>query len=123
MREKVNRARRYPIDIVLSYRPVGETRWRQGTTENFAYSGLLLRSQESLKVGTQIELKLRLPAFIVGKSPAWVISEGRIARLQAPSSSEGDFFYAMTISNYEIARRPRAVGLGARRNRGRKVKR
>jgi hypothetical protein len=121
MREKVNRAHRYPIDIAVSYRPTGETQWREGKTENFAYSGLLLRSRELLKAGTKIELKLQLPAFIIGESAAWIVCEGKIMRLQAGSQPEGEFSYAVGISQYEIVRLSKAVVAKGPRSRRRRA--
>ncbi len=74
------RARRFNLHLPLRYRPLGETSWRAGTTENISRSGLLFQAQELLRPNAQLEISLVLPAEIAGLAATEVICRGEVVR-------------------------------------------
>jgi PAS domain S-box-containing protein len=83
VREKLSsasRARRFNLQLPLKYRLLGESAWRNGTTENISRSGMLLRVEETIQPNAQLEIKLVLPAEIALLSPAEVICHGEVVR-------------------------------------------
>jgi PAS domain S-box-containing protein len=74
------RARRFNLHLPLRYRPVGEQRWFQGTTENISRSGLLFQAEEMLQPNAQLEINLVLPAEIAGLAATEVICRGEVVR-------------------------------------------
>lgn len=74
------RARRFNLHLPLRYRPLGETSWRPGTTENISRSGLLFQAQELLHPNAQVEISLVLPAEIAGLAATEVICRGEVVR-------------------------------------------
>jgi two-component system, cell cycle sensor histidine kinase and response regulator CckA len=83
VREKLSsasRAQRFNLQLPLTYRLLGESVWRNGTTENISRSGMLFRVEETIQPNSQIEINLVLPAEIAGLSPAEVICHGEVVR-------------------------------------------
>ena len=74
------RARRFNLHLPLRYRPLGETSWRPGTTENISRSGLLFQAQELLSPHAQLEISLVLPAEIAGLAATEVVCRGEVVR-------------------------------------------
>jgi PAS domain S-box-containing protein len=74
------RARRYNLQLPLRYRPLGEQKWRPGTTENISRSGLLFQAQEYLEASAQVEISLVLPAEIAGLTSTEVVCRGEVVR-------------------------------------------
>jgi DNA-binding response OmpR family regulator len=83
VREKLSsasRAHRFNLQLPLKYRLLGESVWRNGTTENFSRSGMLFRVEETIQPNAQLEINLVLPAEIAGLSTAEVICHGEVVR-------------------------------------------
>ena len=83
VREKLSpasRAQRFNLQLPLKYRLLGESVWRNGTTENISRSGMLLRVEETIQPYAQLEINLVLPAEIAGLSTAEVICHGEVVR-------------------------------------------
>jgi PAS domain S-box-containing protein len=78
------RARRFNLRLPLQYRPVGEERWRPGTTENISRSGVLFDAHEALEPNAQLEINLVLPPEIAGLAATEVICRGEVVRAGAP---------------------------------------
>jgi PAS domain S-box-containing protein len=78
------RARRFNLRLPLQYRPVGEERWRPGTTENISRSGVLFDAQEALEPNAQLEINLVLPPEIAGLAATEVVCRGEVVRADAP---------------------------------------
>jgi len=74
------RARRFNLHLPLRYRPLGETNWRPGTTENISRSGMLFRAQELLQPTAQLEISLVLPPEIAGLPATEVVCRGEVVR-------------------------------------------
>ena len=54
------RAPRFPLQLSVSYRPLGHSEWRQGRTENISASGVLVQDSFPVQVDTCVEFKLAL---------------------------------------------------------------
>src|SRR5713101_6696752 len=83
VREKLtsaSRAQRFNLQLPLKYRLLGESAWRNGTTENISRSGMLFRAEETIQPNAQLEINLVLPAEIAGLSTAEVICHGEVVR-------------------------------------------
>lgn len=83
VREKVSsafRAQRFNLHLPLKYRIVGESVWRNGTTENISRSGMLFRAEELIQPNAKLEINLVLPAEIAGVTTAEVICHGEVVR-------------------------------------------
>jgi len=78
------RARRFNLRLPLQYRPVGEERWRPGTTENISRSGVLFDAHEALEPNAQLEINLVLPPGIAGLAATEVVCRGEVVRAGAP---------------------------------------
>jgi PAS domain S-box-containing protein len=74
------RARRFNLHLPLRYRPLGEEKWRPGTTENISRSGMLFQAQELLSPNAVLEISLVLPAEIAGLAATEVICRGEVVR-------------------------------------------
>ncbi len=74
------RATRFALHLPLKYRPVGESGWREGTTENISRTGMLFQAQETLEPSAQLEINLVLPAEIAGLTEAEVVCRGEVVR-------------------------------------------
>jgi PAS domain S-box-containing protein len=74
------RATRFDLHLPLKYRLVGESGWREGTTENISRSGMLFRAEEFVAPNAQLEINLVLPAEIAGLAAAEVVCRGEVVR-------------------------------------------
>jgi PAS domain S-box-containing protein len=74
------RATRFDLHLPLKYRQVGESGWREGTTENISRSGMLFQAEESIAPNAQLEINLVLPAEIAGLAAAEVVCRGEVVR-------------------------------------------
>jgi hypothetical protein len=82
------RATRFDLHLPLKYRLVGESGWREGTTENISRSGMLFQAEEPIAPNAQLEINLVLPAEIAGLSAAEVVCRGEVVRT---ARSEGEY--------------------------------
>jgi hypothetical protein len=94
------RAPRFPLQLSVAYRPLGADEWRSAETENISRSGVLLRAKESVDVHTQIELRLKLPAF--GQTNPEVTCRGRVVRTVSPSDGQPLYGSAIAIDYYDF---------------------
>ncbi len=74
------RATRFDLHLPLKYRLVGESGWREGTTENISRSGMLFQAEEPIPANAQLEINLVLPAEIAGLAAAEVVCRGEVVR-------------------------------------------
>jgi PAS domain S-box-containing protein len=81
------RAQRFQLHLPLRYRRVGESNWREGTTENISRSGMLFKTDEVLQPSSQLEINLVLPAEIAGLSATEVVCRGEVVRSIAPQGT------------------------------------
>jgi PAS domain S-box-containing protein len=74
------RATRFDLHLPMKYRLVGESGWREGTTENISRSGMLFQAEEPIPANAQLEINLVLPAEIAGLAAAEVVCRGEVVR-------------------------------------------
>src|SRR5713101_7125641 len=74
------RATRFDLHLPLKYRLLGESGWREGTTENISRSAMLFQAEEFITPNAQLEINLVLPAEIAGLAAAEVICRGEVVR-------------------------------------------
>lgn len=96
------RATRYDLHIPLKYRPVGENKWREGTTENISRSGVLFRADEKITPHTLLEFNLVLPEGPAGPAPAEIVCRGEVVRREGPEAARQGRTLAAKIVQYHF---------------------
>jgi PAS domain S-box-containing protein len=96
------RATRFDLHLPLKYRQVGESGWREGTTENISRSGMLFQAEESIAPNAQLEINLVLPAEIAGLAAAEVVCRGEVVRTIDPQSGKVSPTLAAKILQYHF---------------------
>jgi PAS domain S-box-containing protein len=96
------RATRFDLHLPLKYRRVGESGWREGTTENISRSGMLFQAEEPIAPSAQLEINLVLPAEIAGLSAAEVVCRGEVVRTIDPESGKVSPILAAKILQYHF---------------------
>ena len=76
------RAQRFPLELPVRYRRVGETVWLDGKTENISHSGVLFRVEQPFDVDTPVEIRITLPATTSGSTGSEVLCQARIVRAE-----------------------------------------
>ena len=100
------RAQRFQLHLPLRYRRVGESNWREGTTENISRSGMLFKADEMLQPSSQLEINLVLPAEIAGLSATEVVCRGEVVRSIAPQGGMVSPALAARILQYHFQHGP-----------------
>jgi PAS domain S-box-containing protein len=100
-----DRAPRLPVCLPLRYRLPGETRWRQGTTENVSRSGVLFHAEQSLEPRSELEINLVLPIEIEGIGGAEVLCRGEVVRIAHPEEAEVSPSLAARFLEYRLLSR------------------
>src|SRR5216683_279433 len=96
------RATRFDLRLPLKYRQVGESGWREGTTENISRSGMLFQAEEVIAPNAQLEINLVLPAEIAGLAAAEVVCRGEVVRTIDPQSGKVSPTLAAKILQYHF---------------------
>jgi PAS domain S-box-containing protein len=96
------RATRFDLRLPLKYRRVGESGWREGTTENISRSGMLFQAEESIAPNAQLEINLVLPAEIAGLAAAEVVCRGEVVRTIDSQSGQVSSTLAAKILQYHF---------------------
>ena len=102
MEKEPTRAQRFPLHLPLRYRPVGESSWREGLTENISRSGVLFRAQDLLQVSTPVELTFMLSVADLNSE---VFCRGQVVRTVPPAGPSDPPALAATIADYHFLRR------------------
>jgi PAS domain S-box-containing protein len=97
-----SRAQRFKLQLPLKYRPVGESIWLTGTTENISRSGVLFRAEQAIAPHVVIEINLVLPAEIAGLSAAEVVCRGEVVRAMPAEDSTLSPALAARILQYHF---------------------
>jgi hypothetical protein len=98
------RAHRFPINLLVLYRPPGVSEWRRGQTENVSDTGLLLRTNDPYDLNEAVELRMILPGGMMAPTPSEVRAKARIVREVSPSAEDSGGF-AVMIDEYQSVRR------------------
>lgn len=99
------RARRFVIQMALSYRRHLEKAWHSGQTENISRSGVLFRGDLCIEPATPIQMRVMLPAEIFQEGPVEVVCRGMVVRAEPASGEENMPRLATKILNYRMVRR------------------
>lgn len=102
---EIPRAERFPIQIPLRYRAVGQERWLEGRIENISGSGVLFRAREPLPPKTSLEMSFALELGPIADFAPEVLCSGHVVRIVPPGEVGGDPALAAAILNYEFVRR------------------
>jgi hypothetical protein len=87
----------------MKYRPVGQTGWREGTTENISRSGVLFRAPDLLEPNTPVEMRVALPVGPTPEQFPQVLCTGRIVRtVVGVSRNEPYPALAASIIGYQL---------------------
>jgi hypothetical protein len=97
------RAQRFPLELPVEYRPVGEGPWRQASTANVSASGVLVRATDPPTIDTLVEFRLALSAQAPDGSGE-IVGQGRVVRLADPRES-GQAGFAVAIEQYNLRQR------------------
>jgi len=94
------RASRFPVELPLRYRPIGEIGWIEAKTINVSRSGVLFEVDQLLPEETRIEMTFDLPVEMGGGSGAEVTCRGQIVRTILPPATDALPSVAVTITDY-----------------------
>ena len=100
-----DRAPRLPVRLPVRYRLPGETRWRQGTTENVSRSGVLFHAEHLLEPRAELEINLVLPIEIEGIGGAEVLCRGEVVRIVEPKQADVSPALAARFLEYRLLSR------------------
>jgi hypothetical protein len=97
------RAQRFPIEVPLCYRALGDSVWRFGTSANMSSSGLLFVGDMPLEPQMRLEVSFELPVSIPGERGTQMMCRGTIAR-STTSLTNTLVVVAATIDTYRLVR-------------------
>ena len=99
------RAERFAIRIPVRYHEPHSSGWFEGRTENISYSGVLFRTDSPLEPKTAVEIRIELPAAILGEAPGEIVCKGAIVRIEESLIAGIPSALAVAIRSYRMARR------------------
>jgi len=103
------RAPRFPLQLAIRYRAVGNAEWRQGRTENISSSGVLLQGPYTLQPDTAVEFMLALAS---ATGPRTEIScRGRVVRMVEPMNLQKHTGFAVAIEQYDFIPPPQPASI------------
>ena len=76
------RAQRFPLELPIRYRRVGDLEWLDGITEDISHSGVLFRVEQTFDVDTAIDVRIVLPAAMPAGTASEVVCQARIVRAE-----------------------------------------
>ena len=95
------RALRFPLQLAVEYRPVGQPGWIVAETANVSASGLLVETPTPPAVDTEIEFRLALPIRPSASRHGKVSGRGHVVRqVVCPRRTPRGF--AVAIDNYDF---------------------
>ena len=97
------RPRRFPLQLPVFYRAVGETEWHGGVTENISACGVAIRADEWDLPSTAVTVVISLPS-VEAETPACLIARGRVTRNLTPARMTAPVF-AVQVKRYRFHRR------------------
>lgn len=83
-----DRASRFPVDMPMRYRPIGDVGWNEGRTLNLSRSGVLFEAGDNLAPDTPIEMSFDLPTEFGGGPGTQVICRGQVVRTLLPPATD-----------------------------------
>jgi len=99
-------APRYNLKIPLRIQPIGEPKAaeRAADSEDVSTRGIYFLSDLSFPVGTPLQIKLRMPPEVTGKTSREWNCTGRVVRTSAAGDSKAGI--AVEIQDYEVYETP-----------------
>jgi len=104
------RATRFPLEVPVRFRGVGEPEWRGGLTVNASRTGVLLRSGDRRPdLRSRVEFILTLPRVEGAHAGVEVKCTGGVVRFEGGSAASGvgETTFALTIDDEEFGRSER----------------
>lgn len=95
-------APRFSLTLPVRYRPAGESAWRIGKTRNLSSSGVLFRTREMLRPGTELEVEIELDEAQAGNNK--VKGSGKVVRQLRDESGADTWFVAIKYDHYHVER-------------------
>jgi hypothetical protein len=92
-RERVERARRFPLKIPMSYQKSGMLDWQDGKTVNISRTGILFRAEEKLAQDTQLDIRVQFSPLVT------MMCQGAVVRTEKTAC-------AVKIRHYRIKSTP-----------------
>jgi len=101
---------RFDMEIPLSIRVVEtpETQTHMGLSLNISASGLYLTTDLQLKVGTPVEISMRMPEQVTGKPSNEWRCRGRVVRVEPRDSCKAKPSAGVEFQYYEVIDGPGA---------------
>lgn len=95
------RALRFPLQLSVRYRPIGQLEWRTAETANVSASGVLVQTSHAPAVDTRVEFRLALPARASAASHGEVSGHGHVVRQVTPPERQ-QYGFALAIDEYDF---------------------
>lgn len=89
----------------IYYRLAGERQWLEGRTEDISKTGVLFLADHPLKIGSQLQMRLMLPAMKSSEFRAEIACAGRIVRELARADRNPPCAMAASIARCRLVRR------------------
>jgi hypothetical protein len=96
------RAHRFPLQLAVSYRAVGQIEWQTARTANVSASGVLVQAADLPAVNTSLEFRLALRPEAGSNPSSHVSGRGHVVRqIQTPQFLPAGF--AVAFDEYDIS--------------------
>jgi len=96
------RAHRFPLQLAVSYRTVGQNEWQTARTANVSASGVLVQAPEAPDVDTSLEFRLALAPQAGGRARSQVSGRGRVVR-QVTTPQLAPYGFAVAFDEFDFA--------------------
>jgi hypothetical protein len=90
------RAPRFPLQLPVQYRPVGQLEWHTAETANVSASGVLVQAPHAPEVDTPLEFRLMLPPRPSAARRGEVSGRGHVVRQVSPQEGQ-QYGFALAI--------------------------
>jgi hypothetical protein len=95
------RAARFPLQLSVRFRPVGQLEWHTAETANVSASGVLVQASNAPQVDTPLEFRLMLTPRRSAARHGEVSGRGHVVRQVSPA--QGDLYgFALAIDNCDF---------------------
>jgi len=97
---------RYDLPFPVRIRLEGnrESMWSEGQTRDISAQGVYLRAQESISVGSHVEMYFTLPEQFTRGAKVFIHAFGRVLRVEEREEAQEGMGVAATIARYDITR-------------------
>jgi PilZ domain-containing protein len=86
---------------------------QESESENLSENGILFMTNSEMRVGTILEILLKMPELITNEPAAEWLCSGHVVRVEAIASAMGKFGVSMQFDCYQIARENGASAIGS----------